>query len=250
MVMRRFQLFIFVFILSFIFSQNLYAQFWADKTKNLKASFNQTEFNLGKIKPGQEIRLRVALKNTGDAFLQVQNITTVPESTSHKLNFIWPKGAILPEDSAAIEMIFVAADVPDSFNYKATIVFNNKYSRELTVKGLVTKQESDKKGPIIHFENNFCDLEKIQYGGRYTCVFSFMNIGDESLLIKAVKTEHNNIAVTWPKQPVLPGKKAEINAVLNAEGYGSLRRYLNVETNIKGSEPILLIIKGKLPSAR
>lgn len=250
MVMRRFPFFIIVFISILVCSQNLKAQFWTDKTKNLKASFRHTEFDLGKIQAGNEIHIKAGFKNTGDAFLQVQNITISPEPGSHKLNFIWPKGAILPEDSAAIEMIFVAAAVPDSFKYKATIEFNNKYSRELIIKGLVSKQENERKGPIIHFENNFCDLEKIQYGSRQTCVFSFMNIGDEPLIIKSVKTEHDNIAVTWPKQPILPGKKAEINAVFNAEGYGSLRRYLNVETNIKGSEPILLIIKGKLPSAR
>ena len=99
--MRRF-LFLLVFVqfLLVFCGGSLSAQFWTERAKNLKATFKQTQYDLGKVKPGTEYRFKIAYKNTGDAYLQIQEVVNNPaDIPSHKLNFIVPETSVLPEDS-------------------------------------------------------------------------------------------------------------------------------------------------------
>ncbi|MGL4582554.1 MAG: DUF1573 domain-containing protein [Flavobacterium sp.] len=89
------------------------------------------------------------------------------------------------------------------------------------------------KGPKIEFkaENNTIDYGTVVRGkdnGLRT--FEFTNVGDEPLIITAVRSTCGCTVPSKPEEPILPGQKSKIDVQYNMAP-GKISRTITVESN-------------------
>src|SRR5687767_5599836 len=98
-----------------------------------------------------------------------------------------------------------------------------KYLLFIVVFGFVAQgfaqQTTAQNGPVITFEKKTHDFGDIVQGDKVEETFKFTNTGTEPLII-------TNVQVTcgcttpkgWPRDPIMPGGKAEITIAFNSAG--------------------------------
>ena len=98
--------------------------------------------------------------------------------------------------------------------------------------------------PVFEFEASEHDFGEIQEGTKARQVFKFTNTGDKPLTIMSVKASCGCTTPKWPKEPIMPGETAEIEAVFNSSGrVGRFVKTVSITANTV--EPITkLMIKG------
>lgn len=70
----------------------------------------------------------------------------------------------------------------------------------------------------ITFENLVFDFGKITQGEKREFTFKFTNTGEAPLILSSVKPSCGcTITKDWPKDPILPGGKGEIEVEFNSE---------------------------------
>ena len=107
----------------------------------------------------------------------------------------------------------------------------------------IGQTESKLKFNTLTIENN-----SIPYGSDFTFEFPFKNTSKEYVKIEDVKRSCGCTTPYFPSDSIKPGKKEKIIAKYDTKRVGEFTKTLTVM--IKGSEPILLTIKGKvLPEA-
>jgi len=88
------------------------------------------------------------------------------------------------------------------------------------------------KGPKIKFREESKDFGKMKQGKVLTHIFVFKNEGDETLLIKNVKTSCGCTAALLSKKEIAPGAEGEIKLTYNTKGFqGKNSKYIDVESN-------------------
>ncbi|NIO48628.1 MAG: DUF1573 domain-containing protein [Candidatus Aminicenantes bacterium] len=88
------------------------------------------------------------------------------------------------------------------------------------------------KGPKIKFREESKDFGKMKQGKVLTHIFVFKNEGDETLVIKRVKTSCGCTAALLSKKEIAPGAEGEIKLTYNTKGYeGKNTKYIDVESN-------------------
>ncbi|UCS95780.1 DUF1573 domain-containing protein [Echinicola marina] len=93
------------------------------------------------------------------------------------------------------------------------------------------------KGPVITFEETEKDFGDISQGTKVEHTFKFTNTGTEVLKISNVAATCGCTVPKWPKEPVAPGKSAEIKVTFNSTGkMGKQRSIVRIYSN--ASEPI------------
>ena len=105
--------------------------------------------------------------------------------------------------------------------------------------------QSDKKYPIMTFEQTTINYGKVtpESSGRRS--FKFTNTGNAALLLLKVKGSCGCVVLDYPKKPILPGESAKINIVYNVLRIGRISRTVTVTANTK--KPIkVLKIKGRV----
>ncbi|MEG1571984.1 MAG: DUF1573 domain-containing protein [Bacteroidales bacterium] len=117
-----------------------------------------------------------------------------------------------------------------------------------------TKAESLKatsvkiQGPEISFENTVYDYGEIKRGDNGDCVFTFTNIGNEPLILSNVQSSCGCTTPSWPREPIMPGKKASIKVHYDTNRVGSISKSITVTTNGK-TDRIVLRITGNILTA-
>ncbi|MDR1792575.1 MAG: DUF1573 domain-containing protein [Bacteroidales bacterium] len=110
------------------------------------------------------------------------------------------------------------------------------------------KQDSGKvknaKVPEIEFESLVHDYGTIFEGDDGSCVFVFKNTGKEPLVLSNVQSSCGCTVPTWPKEPIMPGKKAEIKVVYNTHRVGGINKTVTVYSNAASNPSIVLRITG------
>ncbi|WP_121966026.1 DUF1573 domain-containing protein [Myroides sp. N17-2] len=108
------------------------------------------------------------------------------------------------------------------------------------------------KGPKIQFkaENNTIDYGTVVRGkdnGLRT--FEFTNVGDEPLIITAVRSTCGCTVPSKPEEPILPGQKSKIDVQYNMAP-GKISRTITVESNAVNytNGVVALRIKGDVVS--
>lgn len=108
------------------------------------------------------------------------------------------------------------------------------------------------KGPKIEFkaENNTIDYGTVVRGkdnGLRT--FEFTNVGDEPLIITAVRSTCGCTVPSKPEEPILPGQKSKIEVQYNMAP-GKISRTITVESNAVNytNGVVALRIKGDVVS--
>ena len=112
-----------------------------------------------------------------------------------------------------------------------------KYLLLILVLGLATEifaqDQPAKKGPVITFEKKTHDFGDIIQGDKVEKTFKFANTGTEPLII-------TNVEVTcgcttpkgWPRDPIMPGGKAEVTVAFNSAGkMGKQNKVVTVVSN-------------------
>ncbi|MCX6352251.1 MAG: DUF1573 domain-containing protein [Bacteroidetes bacterium] len=228
-------------------------------------------FNVGLVRWGKKGSYRLAYKNTSKGEVSMISAAIIEgSSTTYKsdakgnfisvtqVNGISPKliyfnissEPIKSGDSGSLEMLIDPREVRDSFSAAVELMYSGGNKIRTVVKGLVKAPAwADRKGALIFMQNNFCDLDKITVVEEKTCTFKFQNIGDEILVLSDVQSSGDSLQLTWPKEPIQPGKSGEITAKFTPVGKGAFRKYITVKTNVRDKQAatLTLVIKGKLP---
>ncbi len=102
------------------------------------------------------------------------------------------------------------------------------------------QQVEKESGPVIQWEEKSYDFGEIEQGSTVEHTYKFTNVGNEPLII-------TNVQVTcgcttpkgWPRDPIMPGGKAEITVAFNSAGkMGKVDKTVTVVSNATGTNRV------------
>lgn len=96
--------------------------------------------------------------------------------------------------------------------------------------------------PVITFDSDSHDFGVIHASaGKVSASYTFTNTGSSPLLILSVTNGGCGCTTpTYPKEPIMPGKKGKIVIHFDPTGRrGEFKRKVKVSTNAKGKRPTL-----------
>lgn len=105
--------------------------------------------------------------------------------------------------------------------------------------------QQNEKSSEFSFESNEIDYGTIDQYANGERTFKFTNTGDAPLIISKVKTSCGCTVPTYPKEPVMPGEKAEIKVKYATNRLGAFSKTITITSNAKGGAKILKI-KGNI----
>lgn len=109
---------------------------------------------------------------------------------------------------------------------------------------MVTKTAPGNTASAISFAKTTFDYGTLPQGIPANADFEFTNTGKSPVILTNVQGSCGCTVPSWPKEPIMPGKKAKISAQYNAAAVGSFSKTITVTTNETGMTPIILTIKG------
>lgn len=77
--------------------------------------------------------------------------------------------------------------------------------------------------PFFEFEEKVKDFGKITQGESVKTIFKFRNVGKSNLIISSAQGSCGCTVPQWPKEPIKPGERGEIEVVFNSEGKSGLQ---------------------------
>lgn len=100
-------------------------------------------------------------------------------------------------------------------------------------------------GPKMTFEQEVVDYGVIKQGADPFRVFKFKNEGTEPLLITGARGSCGCTVPTYPQEPIMPGKTAEIKVRYDTQRVGPFTKTVTITTNEAGDAANrILTIKG------
>lgn len=118
--------------------------------------------------------------------------------------------------------------------------------KELKAKTIDQKEMPAKpaeKGPKMVFEKETIDYGTIGQGSDPYRVFTFTNQGQEPLIITNARGSCGCTVPTYPKEPIMPGEKAEIKVRYDTNRVGPFTKQVTLTTN-ESENTRTLTIKG------
>jgi hypothetical protein len=108
--------------------------------------------------------------------------------------------------------------------------------------------ENQALGEIV-FEKTTQEFGDIKQGQVVNAVFKFTNKGKAPVILSNVQTTCGCTVPTWTREPIAPGKSAEINATFNSAGkMGQQNKVITVFSNAKNSQTQVSIVCNVLPA--
>ena len=102
---------------------------------------------------------------------------------------------------------------------------------------LVFQTQAQDAGAVITFKQNSIDFGDIVQGQKVEHTFVLTNSGKQPLIISNVAATCGCTVPSWPKEPVAPGKTAEIKVSFNSTGkVGKQNSVVRIYSN--ATEPI------------
>lgn len=101
---------------------------------------------------------------------------------------------------------------------------------------------------IMLWDSKTHDFGKIEQNISAEHSFSFVNEGNEPLLISSVKASCGCTVAEYTKEPIAPGEKGEVLARYNAKKVGAFSKTVTVTANTS-DETVLLTLKGEVVAA-
>lgn len=95
--------------------------------------------------------------------------------------------------------------------------------------------------PEISFAKTVHDYGTIFVQGDGNCEFEFTNTGKEPLILSSVKSSCGCTVPSWPREPILPGKKESIKVKYDTGRLGPINKSITVLSNAKTSSVVLRI---------
>lgn len=116
-------------------------------------------------------------------------------------------------------------------------------SKPQTVKTTETAVANPNAGKF-EFKNETHDFGEVPEGPIVETDFEFKNIGKEPILITEAHGSCGCTVPEWPKEPIMPGKKAKIHVKYNTSGRaGAITKEVYITSNAVQS-PMILHIRG------
>jgi hypothetical protein len=102
---------------------------------------------------------------------------------------------------------------------------------------LVFQANAQATGPVITFKEKSIDFGDLTQGDKVSHTFQLTNTGTAPLVISNVAATCGCTVPSWPKEPIAPGKTAEIQVSFNSTGkMGKQNSVVRIYSN--ASEPI------------
>jgi len=99
------------------------------------------------------------------------------------------------------------------------------------------------------FKEETHDFGEVAEGPAAETDFEFKNVGKEPILITEAHGSCGCTVPQWPKEPIMPGKKAKIHVTYNTAGrVGAITKDVYITSNAEQS-PMVLHIRGTVKSA-
>lgn len=98
---------------------------------------------------------------------------------------------------------------------------------------------------VIEFEKTTIDYGTIEKGADGKKVFKFTNTGNGPLIISQVKSSCGCTIPKYPKKPIFPGEKGEIEVKYDTRRVMPFKKTITVGSNAE-TPSILLFIKGNV----
>lgn len=99
------------------------------------------------------------------------------------------------------------------------------------------------EGPGIKFEKTVHDYGTIGQGADGNCEFVFENNGTEPLILSDVRSSCGCTVPSWPREPIMPGKKSSIKVHYDTNRVGGISKSITVSTN-GNPDRVVLSIRG------
>lgn len=97
----------------------------------------------------------------------------------------------------------------------------------------------------ITFDKLVHDYGTLYVQGDGNCEFVFTNTGKEPLILSSVKSSCGCTVPSYPREPILPGKKESIKVKYDTGRLGPINKSITVMSNAKTS-PVVLKISGNI----
>ena len=101
-------------------------------------------------------------------------------------------------------------------------------------------------GSKIEFSKETHDYGIIKYNADPYCVFEFKNTGNEALLITEARGSCGCTVPTCPREPILPGKSAEIQVKYDTGRPGPINKQVNIASNDPQNPNKVVFIRGEV----
>ncbi len=101
----------------------------------------------------------------------------------------------------------------------------------------------------ISFDKTTFDYGNVKSGADGIRYFTVKNTGDKPLIISEVKPSCGCTKPEWSKDPILPGKTAQIKVGYNTSIKGSFNKLIEVYSNDPANNRSVLYIKGTVEGA-
>ena len=106
----------------------------------------------------------------------------------------------------------------------------------------------DPNAPTMSFQKDAIDYGTIKQDADGNRVFTFKNEGTTPIVISEAHGSCGCTVPTYPKEPILPGKTAEIKVHYDTHRVGPFSKSVTVNSNAKNS-PVVLKISGTVEAA-
>jgi len=108
-------------------------------------------------------------------------------------------------------------------------------------------QKSESNGtPVIEFSKLEHDFGKIKEGEKVACVFTFMNSGDNDLLISSATTSCGCTVPEFDNKPVPPGEGGKIEVVFDSSYRNGAQNKTIVIRSNASQQSVVLRIKAEV----
>lgn len=104
-----------------------------------------------------------------------------------------------------------------------------------------TKPNDNPNAAEISFKDKVHDYGTLFVGGDGNCEFEFTNTGKEPLILSSVRSSCGCTVPSWPREPILPGKKEVIKVKYDTNRIGPINKSVTVMSNAKNPTEVLRI---------
>jgi len=101
------------------------------------------------------------------------------------------------------------------------------------------------KGPVLTLVDKKIETKSVKHNTPVTAKFRIKNDGDAPLIIFEASATCDCTKATWPKQPILPGKQAEIEVVFDGTKLGKFNKPVYITTNANDKREVIFL-KGEV----
>lgn len=108
------------------------------------------------------------------------------------------------------------------------------------------KKDVPANGAKIRFTETEHNYGTVQKGGNGDCEFTFINEGNEPLILQNVKASCGCTTPSYTQKPVMPGKEGTIKVHYNTNNVGGFSKTVTVTSNAVDNPRVVLKIKGNV----